>query len=250
MIHTFFEAPKRLAAGLLVGVLLVSGCGSGPSIGSPAFSAPETSTEHAAMMQPGQPVVVAPRAAFEAASLWSQQRGSLLGERRAMTRGDILTVVIEMDDKAEISNATKRSRSAEQSLAVPQLFGIPQRVDKRLPEGATMADAVDVGSNSSASGDGSVRRKEKLTLRVAATVVDVLPNGVLAISATQEVRVNFELRELLVSGYVRPADITRQNEITYDKIASARISYGGRGQISEVQQPRGGQRLLERILPF
>ena len=95
-----------------------------------------------------------------------------------------------------------------------------------------------------------MKRNEKLTLRIAATVVNVLPNGVLSIAGTQEIRVNFELRELLVSGYVRPADISRQNEITYDKIASARVSYGGRGQITDVQQPRYGQQVLDVILPF
>jgi len=133
---------------------------------------------------------------------------------------------------------------------VPQLFGLPQRVDSALPEGATSANAVSVDSNSSAAGSGSVRRNEKLTLRVAATINNVLPNGVLSIIGHQEVRVNFELRELVVSGFVRPADISRNNEITYDKIASARISYGGRGQISDVQQPRYGQQFLEQILPF
>ena len=85
---------------------------------------------------------------------------------------------------------------------------------------------------------------------MAVTIVDVLPNGILAISGSQELRVNFELRELLVTGYVRPEDITRQNEITYDKIASARVSYGGRGQITDVQQPRYGQQALDVILPF
>jgi flagellar L-ring protein precursor FlgH len=95
-----------------------------------------------------------------------------------------------------------------------------------------------------------VSRKEKLTLRVAATVVEELPNGVLRIEGQQEVRVNYELRELIVTGYVRPADISRQNEITYDKIAGARISYGGRGQITEVQQPRYGQQITDVILPF
>ena len=95
-----------------------------------------------------------------------------------------------------------------------------------------------------------MKRSEKLELRVAATVVDVLPNGVLAISGSQELRVNFEMRELLVSGYVRPQDISRQNEITYDKIASARVSYGGRGQITDMQQPRYGQQVLDAILPF
>ncbi len=119
-----------------------------------------------------------------------------------------------------------------------------------LPDGATMSAAVDLNSNSSFGGDGSVRRNEQLELRIAATVVDVMPNGVLVIQGTQEVRVNFEMRELLVSGFVRPADISRQNEITYDKLASARISYGGRGQISDVQQPRIGQQVADIILPF
>jgi flagellar L-ring protein precursor FlgH len=218
-------------------------------VSQPIFTHPQTTIEHSAMMQAEEPLNAFAKP-VEMASLWSRGRGSLLGENRAMARGDILTVVIEIDDKAEISNGTNRSRGASQSLGISQLFGIPQRINAELPEGASMDSAVDLNSNSTASGDGSVRRNERLTLRVAATVVDVLPNGVLAIAASQEVRVNFELRDLVVSGYVRPADITRQNEITYDKIASARISYGGRGQITEMQQPRPGQRLIERILPF
>lgn len=161
-----------------------------------------------------------------------------------------MTVVIEIDDRAEISNSSDRSRSASQQAGVPQLFGLPQRADSVLPESASSAALVDLNSQSSASGDGTVRRNERLTLRVAVTVSDVLPNGVLAIVGRQEVRVNFELRELIVTGYVRPEDITRQNEITYDKIASARISYGGRGQITQMQQPRLGQQILETVLPF
>jgi flagellar L-ring protein precursor FlgH len=167
-----------------------------------------------------------------------------------MMRGDILTVVIEINDSATISNSTDRSRSASQSMSVPQLFGIPQRANEVLPNGATLDNAVDIGSASSANGAGSVSRNEKLTLRVAATILDVLPNGILSIQGTQEVRVNFELRELIVTGFVRPEDVTRQNEITYDKIASARISYGGRGQISDMQQPRYGQQAAEILLPF
>ena len=184
------------------------------------------------------------------ASLWSRDRGSLLGDRRAMQQGDILTVVIEIDEGAEISNSGGRSRSASQSLGVPSLLGLPQILDEKLPEGASMGNAVGVTSSSASQGQGSVSRNEKLELRIAATVTDVLPNGVLAIAGQQEVRVNFELRELTVSGFVRPTDITRQNEITYDKIASARIAYGGRGQITDVLQPRYGQQALERALPF
>ena len=126
---------------------------------------------------------------------------SLLGDRRALQQGDIMTVVIEIDDKAEISNTTSRSRDGSDSMNIPNLVGIPQKLAKQWPDGASPTNAIDLSSNSSSKGDGPVRRKEKLTLRIAATIIQVLPNGVLAIEGTQEVRVNFELRELLVNGY-------------------------------------------------
>ena len=119
-----------------------------------------------------------------------------------------------------------------------------------MPTGATMAEAVSTNSASSYQGSGTIQRNEKLTLRVAATVIEELANGILRLAGTQEVRVNNELRELTVTGYVRPEDITRQNEVTYDKIAGARISYGGRGQITDVQQPRYGQQIADVLLPF
>jgi flagellar L-ring protein precursor FlgH len=235
----------------LAALTMVAACGRGDHIGKPpSFSEPMASVEHAAMISPGLPVRLIEERPLDAASLWSGARASLLGDRRAVQRGDILTVVIEIDEKAEISNATDRSRSGAETMGVPGLFGLPQRLDEKLPEGASSEELVGINSTSSSSGDGSVKRKEKLTLRVAATVVDVLPNGVLSISGSQELRVNFELRELLVTGYVRPADISRQNEVTYDKIASARVSYGGRGQITDVQQPRIGQQILDAVLPF
>lgn len=237
---------------LMLSLPLVA-CGRGDHFGKPpSFSEQRTmeNPEHLAMLDPGLPMVAEHRRVVDQASLWNSNRQSLLGDRRALRRGDIMTVVIEIDDKAEISNKTSRTRSGSEGMSVPGFFGIPQRIDGDLPEGATMDEAVSISSSSKSSGDGSVRRNEKLELRVAATVTDVLPNGVLAIAARQEVRVNFELRELLVSGFVRPEDISRQNEITYDKIASARVSYGGRGQISDVQQPRYGQQAVDMVLPF
>ncbi|MEO1140543.1 MAG: flagellar basal body L-ring protein FlgH [Pseudomonadota bacterium] len=228
-----------------------SACGRMDHFGKPpSFTPPAESQEHRAMFDPGLPLTVEPNRPVDRASLWSGGQQSLLGDRRAIKRGDILTVVIEIDDEAEISNSTSRSRSSSEDLGIPDLFGIPQRINEKLPEGATLDDAVTINSSGSSGGDGSVSRKEELTLRIAASVTQVLPNGVLAIQGSQEVRVNFELRELLVQGYVRPEDISRQNEITYDKIASARISYGGRGQITDVQQPRYGQQALDMILPF
>lgn len=239
-------------ASICIGVsLMVSGCGRLEEVGkAPALTTTENSNAYYAMASAPLPIRIDPDAPSDGASLWSGSRQSLLGDRRAERRGDILTVVIEIDDEAEFSNSTSRSRSGSESMAIPDFLGIPQRLAERLPEGAGLDPGVQTSSSSDSSGDGSVRRNEKLTLRVAATITDVLQNGVLRIEGSQEVRVNFELRELLVTGYVRPEDISRQNEITYDKIASARVSYGGRGQITDVQQPRYGQQIADIILPF
>ena len=243
--------PKTFVAVVAGAFVLMSGCSRLDHFGKPpSFTDTTGSPEQRAMYDPGLPLVSEPSREVDRASLWSGNQRSLLGDRRAMKRGDILTVVIEIDEEAEISNSTSRSRSGSEELGVDQLFGIPQRLNDRLPDGASLGDAVDISSSAQSGGDGSVRRAEELTLRVAAAVTQVLPNGVLEIQGSQEVRVNFELRELLVQGFVRPEDISRQNEITYDKIASARISYGGRGQITDVQQPRLGQQALDMILPF
>ena len=213
------------------------------------MSSAQTGDEYYAMTSSGLPGGGAPTGNADA-SLWSGTRGSLLGDRRARQQGDILTVVIEIDDKAEIRNTTGRTRAGSEKMGIGALFGLPENLTGELPDGASMDAAVDTSSNSSYKGDGSVKRNEKLELRIAATVVEVLPNGVLRLEGQQEVRVNNELRELLVSGYVRPVDISRQNEITYDKIAGAQISYGGRGQISDAQQPRYGQQVTDIVLPY
>ncbi len=217
---------------------------------APDFSPLEGSYQHHAMYSAPFPETADMNAPSDASSLWTATQASLLGDRRASHRGDILTVVIEIDDRAEISNSTGRNRSGSQQMAVPHMLGIPQRLDRELPDGASMGQAIDTSSASSFSGTGSVSRNEKLTLRIAATVVEELPNGVLRIEGQQEVRVNFELRELIITGYVRPADISRQNEVTYDKMAGARVSYGGRGQITDVQQPKYGQQISEILSPF
>ncbi|KPN64838.1 flagellar L-ring protein precursor FlgH [Aliiroseovarius crassostreae] len=236
---------------LFIIVIAISGCSRLEQVGkAPDLSPVEVSSEHQAMTTAALPVAKDPKNSVTRASTWSRGRQSLLGDRRAQQAGDILTVVIEIDDRAELSNSTSRSRNGAETMGLPSLFGIPQNINKVMPDGASMASAVDFSSTSTSSGNGNVKRNEKLKLRVAATVLGTLPNGVLKIQGTQEVRVNFELRELLVTGFVRPEDISRKNEIPYDKIASARISYGGRGLISDVQQPRIGQQVADIILPF
>ena len=231
--------------------LVTFGCAKLENVGKvPEFTPGYNTRESQAMNAPGDVVSVPGGPAIESASLWSGSSNSLFGDRRAARRGDILTVVIEINESAEISNRSARSRSGSESMSVPSLLGLDDVVDARLPQSGSLSEGVAANSTSNSSGDGSVKRNEKLTLRIAATVVEELANGVVRIEGSQEVRVNFEIRELLVSGYVRPADVSRKNEITYDKIASARVSYGGRGQISDVQQPRVGQQVVDIVLPF
>lgn len=232
-------------------LFVTTACGRMSEVGrAPTFTPTESSNEYFAMAASEIPATTEVRQDGEEASLWNASRHSLLGDRRAAGRGDILTVVIEIDDRAEFSNSSDRSRNGKERMGIPNLLGIPQRINEVLPEGASIDPGVELSSSGSFSGEGSTRRREKLTLRIAATIVEVLPNGVLRIEGSQEVRVNFEMRELLVTGYVRPEDISRQNEITYDKMAAARISYGGRGRITEVQQPRYGQQVTDALLPF
>ena len=233
---------------VLIVALLLPACGRLRDVGKTPELTPVVATgEHFAIAAGPAPPEVAPPAPDDA-SLWTGGRSSLFGDRRAERRGDILTVVIAIDERAEFANSSARSRRSGETLSVPDLFGLPQRVT--LPGGASLDDAVGVDSRSSFEGDGTIRRKERLTLRIAATVVEVLVGGTMRIEGTQEVRLNNEVRVLLLTGFVRPEDVSRQNQITYDKIASARISYGGRGQITDVQQPRYGQQVADAVLPF
>ena len=186
----------------------------------------------------------------DSASLWSAGPRSLFGDRRAQTVGDIVTVLIEIEDEASISNTTTRTRTGSEELEIPNLLGAGSIADRIFPGADVLNPAVSLDSSSSSNGAGSVSRNESVDLRVAATVIDVLPNGHLLVTGNQEVRVNFELRDLQVAGVIRPEDISRRNTITYDKIANARISYGGRGQISDLQQPRIGQQVLDAVSPF
>lgn len=231
--------------------LALGACSRVANVGQmPELTSPRSSEEFIAMTNPPLEIPVDSGRPEAAASLWAGTTSSLISDRRAATRGDILTVVIEIDDRAEISNSSGRSRAAGEDLSIPQMVGIPQRLADNLPDGASFDNLAEASSSSTYKGTGNITRRDKLTLRVAATVIDRLPNGTLQIEGTQEVRVNYELRELTVSGFVRPADIDRQNEIQYDRIAGARISYGGRGQITDVQQPRYGQQIADILLPY
>lgn len=184
-------------------------------------------------------------------SLWAAGARSFFKDQRASKIGDILTVMIDISDKAEVSNQSSRSRKSAEGANVNNLLGLESTLGEMfLPNGYKPEAAIDLGADSSSTGQGTVNRKEKVDLTVAAVVTQILPNGNLVIEGHQEVRINFELRDLSVSGIVRPEDITFLNEVKHTQIAEARISYGGRGQISDVQQPRYGQQVIDILFPF
>ena len=186
----------------------------------------------------------------QANSLWRTGSRAFFRDQRASRVGDILTVVVSIDEKAEIENESKRSRNNTEEANMTNLFGLEGQITKVLPEGLTGTTLLNTDSNMSNSGKGSTDRSEKINLRVAATVTQILPNGNLVLAGRQQVTVNFDLRELIVTGVIRPEDISSENTVKYDQIAEARISYGGRGHIADVQSPRYGSQVLDVLLPF
>ncbi len=183
-------------------------------------------------------------------SLWRPGSQQFLKDQRAAKVGDIVTVNIQIQDKAQISNTTTRSRIAAEDSSMNALLGYESSLHQILPEAINPTNLIDLDSSGSTEGAGSVNRDESIELRIAALVTQVLPNGNLVIAGRQEVRVNYELRELKVAGIIRPEDIASANTIEFDQIAEARIAYGGRGQLTDVQQPRYGQQVFDILWPF
>lgn len=256
-----FLRPSRVAIPL-IGVLALTGCGENlySKHRDPAFSDMavngQTIPEVARIsipMPPDEPRRRIKRA--EASGLWNRGTRSFFGDQRARRVGDILTVLIEIDDQAQLKNASERSRSGSQAADTPAFLGYGSQIDKILP-GVDEADLptggsiIDLGSSSATAGEGTIKRNESISLRIAALIIDELPNGNFVIAGRQEVKVNHELRELRVAGVIRPKDVAASNTVPYDKIAEARISYGGKGQLSQVQQPRYGSNFLDVILPY
>ena len=183
-------------------------------------------------------------------SLWQTGARAFFRDQRASRVGDILTVVISINDQAQLQNETKRTRANTDSASATNVLGFESHLNKWLPKAVDPANLLNTSSDLSNDGKGSIARQEQINLRVAATVTQVLPNGNLVVAGKQQTGVNFDVRELGISGVIRPQDISAENTITYDKIAEARIEYGGRGSISDVQQPRYGDQLLDIVMPF
>ncbi len=230
--------------------LPLAGCSSisetvkGPQMSAMAYPA--------ALIPAKQDILVpadGPRPA-SANSLWRNGSRTFFHDQRASHVGDILTVLITINDSAKTQNETVANRQASDNLGLTNLFGLESTLGRLLPKAFSPSAALNTASNSASDGKGSINRSEALTLTIAAVVSSVLPNGNLVIQGTQEVKVNQELRQLTVAGIVRPEDITSSNTINHTQIAEARVSYGGKGAIASAQNVPVGQQLVTKFSPF
>ncbi|MBU6462290.1 MAG: flagellar basal body L-ring protein FlgH [Bradyrhizobium sp.] len=215
---------------------------------TPKLSAIENPTT-----QPGYKPVQLPMpkpeaVSYNANSLWRNGSRSFFKDQRAHQIGDLLTVTVNITDQANFANETQRSRILTEDSGITNFLGaslLSGNAAKALPGRLLTAD-----SNSITDGKGLIQRQESLTTNIAAVVTQLLPNGNLVVEGKQEIRVNYEKRELIVAGIVRPEDIQSDNTIDSSKIAEARIAYGGHGEISDLQQPRYGSQVMDVLLPF
>jgi flagellar L-ring protein precursor FlgH len=234
-----------LKAGAGVAALMLGGCaGLSDAIAPPQLTPISNPATIAGSSRVSMPLPAPSAEAAGPNSLWRTGARSFFGDQRASQIGDILTVNIEIADSAQVNNSTQRSRTSATSAGIQALPG-------GLIDLTRLGDpAISFDSDTASNGNGSVNRAESVSLTVAAVITDKLPNGNLVIGGSQEVRVNNELRELLVSGVIRPEYIASDNTIDHTKIAEARISYGGRGDLSQVQRDKYGKLLYDKIAPF
>ncbi|MBC7800382.1 MAG: flagellar basal body L-ring protein FlgH [Gemmatimonadaceae bacterium] len=238
----------------VLAVLLLSGCGGLQrlaEIGSRPAMTPSTDPTKDPDWRPiTMPTPRTEPAMATANSLWRPGSRAFFKDQRAAQVGDIVTVVVKVVDSAVVKNGTQATRTGNQALGVPDLFGLQSSISRALPKGVDLTKLLSTDSASSAVGNGTIARGETIQIRLGGVITQVLPNGNLAVSGRQEVRINSELRELHLSGVIRPQDILSDNTVLHDRMAEARISYGGRGQLTDVQTPRYGQQILDVISPF
>jgi flagellar L-ring protein precursor FlgH len=239
---------KRLLAVLL---LALPGCERLSEVGRPpALAAMDNPTSAPGYQPVSMPMPTAQMPNHGGNSLWRPGSRTFLRDQRAAAVGDLITVLVSIQDTAQLQNTTAREREGRDTVGLPRLFGLETALTRLLPNAIDPSALVQTNGAQTTNGTGSVRRTETVTLRLAATVTQTLPNGNLVVAGRQQVRVNHELRDLQVTGVIRPQDIASDNTVRHDRLAEARIAYGGRGTISDVQAPRIGQQLLDIVSPF
>lgn len=249
----------RLTKAIAIGVTLVtlSGCNLASRVAEIGNGPKLTTIENPTATPDYRPVSLpmpAPQVAEDnPSSLWRNGARAFFKDHRAKDIGDIVTVNLNLADSATLANTTERDRNDKEDTNVTKLLGLETRFAEIIPGAAAAVDPTALMSFDnvhSTSGDGEIERSETINLTFAAVVTQILPNGSLVVMGRQEVLVNKELRELMVTGVVRPEDIESDNSISHEKIAEMRVAYGGRGTLSQLQQPRWGTQLWDIIFPF
>ena len=243
---------STVRAALVLGTALaLSGCGTLSRLSEvgrpPALSPSSDPTRDPSWRPLSMPMPRPELAPTQVNSLWRSGSRAFFKDQRAAQVGDVLTVLVNIADTAALANATGATRAGTESAGIPNLVGLE---NKAAAAGINAKSLINTNSTNSNTGTGTIVRNETVTLRLAGVVTQVLPNGNLVVAARQEVRVNSELRELQVSGVVRPQDIASDNTVVHDRMAEARIAYGGRGTLTDLQQPRYGQQIMDILLPF
>lgn len=239
---------------VLASVIVLSGCsaltrlseiGDGPQM-TPITNPVVRPTYQPVSMPMPQPINVS----RNPNSLWRNGARAFFRDQRASRIGDILTITLNISDSAALENRTSRARDDSENGDVSALFGLENEFSKVLPQGITPGGTVSLGTTHDTEGDGEIDRGETIEITIAATITQVLPNGNLVVFGRQEVKVNFEKREVMITGIVRPEDIDYTNTISHEKIAEMRVAYGGRGTLSDLQQPRYGTQVIDILFPF
>ena len=245
---------RTLLLATILAPVLLGGCGNLQRLSEvgrpPSMTQPTDPTQEASYRPMTMPMPAPQTAVPMANSLWRSGSRAFFKDQRAAQVGDILTVLVNIADTASLKNNTAASRKGNESLGLPNLLGLETTAIPRLLTGADVNNLVGLSSANGNTGTAEMKRDETVTLRLAGVITQVLPNGNLVVAARQEVRVNSELRELAVAGVIRPQDIGSDNTVRHERMAEARIAYGGRGQLTDVQAPRWGQQVLDIVLPF
>ena len=252
---------KKVKQNLLKGTLILmmttslSGCGMWSRLQQVGQEPPLTPIVNPVEAKDYEPVSMPMPKTVEAKnnpnSLWKTGSSGFFKDQRASKVGDIITVKVSAKDNALMENEMEQNRDDNKdSMGIGALAGYESYLKDYLPDAVEPSAMLDINSNREISADGKVDRQEKIDMTMAAVVTQVLPNGNLVIEGTQEIRVSYEVRRLLVRGIIRRADISSDNTIESSKIAELRVSYGGQGVVSDVQQPRYGRQVLDIIAPF
>ena len=253
MNRTFARYPLRFAA-LALAVAALAGCNTLSRLsevsGGPELSKITNPTARPSYRPISLPMPAPRQAENNPNSLWRAGARAFFKDQRAKEVGDILTVSLDLEDSATLANTSTRARDDDETASVTGLLGLEDEFTKVLPQGLDNATMMKFDQTHNTKGVGAIQRSETIELSFAAVVTQILPNGNLVIVGRQEVRVNAEMRELMVTGVVRPVDVDSTNTVAHSDIAEMRVAYGGRGTMSDLQQPRWGTQIWDIVFPF